>query len=402
MPEVRSAALHALALGAPLLELHLAGDLEGPEPASALVVFDRPPASWSPPAGFAWQPAGSIDIGDVSASIRPRVRRWIEEAGGLSSVPSLRAAWSRSGWLQRATEWIDDALATVGRARTGPVEQMRLWGISSVLRAPTREGGVWLKAAYPPFVSEPRTTRLVAQRFPDRVPVIVATNDAEGWTLLDDFGTSLVGEDRQGAVGVAAVGSLVSMQKGFAGDTDALRDGGAVSRPLDRLPDEVVAAFEHPIGPKPWRQDRDRRQAIVDQLRGAVDRLERLGVPDSLIHGDFHSWNVADVDGRPVIFDWTDTAVGSPLVDFATWVGWVKDPQERRELFEPWVASWSSVVPDAALRERHDDVLAVGAAYQVVGYVGIVRSLESELGSQVSGGAVSFANLLEEALASGS
>ena len=277
-------------------------------------------------------------------------------------------------------------------------------GVSTLLQAPTVEdGSIWLKAAYPPFAAEPRTTRMVAQRFPDRVPEIVATRIAEGWTLLSDFGTSLVGEDRNGAIGVAAIGSLAAMQQGFAADTHSLLSGGAVSRPLARLPDRVADAFGHPIAPKPWRQDPDRRHALVDPLRGAVDRVERSGVPDSLVHGDFHSWNVADVGGRPLIFDWTDTAVGNPLADFATWVGWVKDPQERRELFEPWVAAWSPVVPVGCAcgrrpRRRARDRRGIPGR-QLCGHRAAV---EPELGSQVSGGAVIFANLLEEALSSGS
>jgi Phosphotransferase enzyme family len=397
---LRAALLTQLGLDAPILELYRPGESAQEEPSSSLLVIEPIAVDRLLPVAHEWSSVHDVDLAAIPEVVRARAVQWLNEATGISPVPALRAAWSRPGWQARATQWIDEALATVGRARSAPVEQMRLWGISTLLRAPTRQGNVWLKAAYPPFAAEPRTTRLVAQWFPDRVPRIVATNDAEGWTLLDDFGTSLVGEDRHGAVGTAAIGSLVSMQKGFASAIDALLDGGAVSRPLARLPDQLADAFGHPIGPTPWRQHADQRRALVGRLRRAVDRVERLVVPDSLVHGDFHSWNVADVGGRPLIFDWTDTAVGNPLVDFATWVGWVKDPRERQELFEPWVAAWSPVVPEAALRERYDDVLAIGAAYQVASYVGIVRTLEPMLGSQVSGGAVSFANLIEEALSS--
>ena len=35
----------------------------------------------------------------------------------------------------------------------------------------------------------------------------------------------------------------------------------------------------------------------------------------SLVHGDFHSGNAALVDDRIVIIDWSDAAIGNPLVD---------------------------------------------------------------------------------------
>ena len=53
-------------------------------------------------------------------------------------------------------------------------------------------------------------------------------------------------------------------------------------------------------------------------MAGLPDRVAAVaacGVPDTLVHGDFHPGNVA---GRPddyVILDWGDSFVGHPLLD---------------------------------------------------------------------------------------
>ena len=41
------------------------------------------------------------------------------------------------------------------RHATGPVEQVRHWGISAVLRVPTDGGPVWVKEVFPVFAYEP-------------------------------------------------------------------------------------------------------------------------------------------------------------------------------------------------------------------------------------------------------
>ena len=62
------------------------------------------------------------------------------------------------------------------------------------------------------------------------------------------------------------------------------------------------------------------RGAVVDAVAAAVARVEALGLPESVVHGDFHSGNAAFVDGRIVIIDWSDAAIGNPAIDLVTWL----------------------------------------------------------------------------------
>jgi hypothetical protein len=107
---------------------------------------------------------------------------------------------------------------------------------------------------------------------------------------------------------------------------------------------------------------------------------------------------VALSDGRTVILDWSDAAIGSPLVDLATWTAWARAGGELEAATEAWLDAWSADVDVAALRERLDDVLVVGAAYQVISYDGICRALEPATRYTMAGGGANFLKRLEAGL----
>jgi fructosamine-3-kinase len=398
LPPGRRALAERFGVETPVLEVYVGGD-EDADPMPILFVLEAPSPGWMPPANLAWRAWESLDRVSLPVALAPRIAEWLDEMAGHKSLPSLRAAWSRPGWLHRITRWLDATLAASGRARIGPVEQIRLWGISALLRVDTDRGAVWVKAAYPHFAAEPGITRFLAERFPAALPRVLGVNEEDAWLALEDLGAETVGERRGEAAGLAAVRLLVQMQHELAASpADILRAGGA-DRPLDRLADDLQDAFAKELWPVEWEQSPERRAHLVEQVRKDASELAALGMPATLVHGDFHSNNVAVVDGRPVIFDWTDGALGHPLVDFATWVGYIDDPETRQVHWQVWVEAWSDVAPASELAARYHQVLALGSAYQVVSYAAILRALEPAARKPLADGASDFATLLHGAVA---
>ena len=86
-------------------------------------------------------------------------------------------------------------------------------------------------------------------------------------------------------------------------------------------------------------------EAIVEWARRAVDD-GALGFPDTLVRRRLHPHNVAVVDGRPVIFDWSDAAVGHPWSTSRYWNGWLADDADRGERgWRVFLDAWSDVCP---------------------------------------------------------
>jgi Ser/Thr protein kinase RdoA (MazF antagonist) len=141
--------------------------------------------------------------------------------------------------------------------------------------------------------------------------------------------------------------------------------------------------------------DRGRAEAVVAWVeRQAID-LERLGLPTTLVHGDFHAGNVARHQGRLVVFDWSDAVVGHPLMDAAAWIWEAPDEAALSTRWETWVDAWSSRIPASELRPRLDQVLGVGAAHQLISLDGILRAMEPALRHSLAWSAVAYAGVLD-------
>ena len=396
----------AWGLGAPVLETHPKWkEVAEGEPIPTLVLTEPARAEWTPPAGLAFSPVPATP-GDLPEPIRPRANELLAELRENRPPPELRPRWMRRGWFERASTWMRAATTDAGRPLTGDPRPFFLRGISALLRAPTDGPDLFLKAVFPPFHAEPILTRLLAERFPEAIPTVVAIESNEGWLIVEDIGSAWVGDvpeaDRPAALGRGAT-ALVAIQRAMALDDGALRtllDAGAPHRPLADLVASVAAA----IGPDGFGVGDggippERAGRVLEALATAVARVEAVGLPESVVHGDFHSGNAALVDDRIVIIDWSDAAISNPAIDLVTWVAWSGGRQREVDAAtDGWVDAWSGAVDGEALHAVIDDVLIVGAAYQIVSYDGIGRNLEPATRYTMTGGGDHFLKDLEAIL----
>jgi hypothetical protein len=387
----------------PILETHPKRKQVGEgEPIPVLVQTEPAEVGWTPPAGFSF---GAVPAAApaIPGSIQPRADELLAELRSDAVPPALRPRWSRGGWFERAASWMGSAAAGAGRPLTGDPRPFFLRGISALLRAPTVGPDLFLKAVFPPFHAEPVLTQLLAERFPATIPAVVAIQPDEGWLIVEDIGDAWVGDvpdaDRPAALARGAA-TLVALQRAMATDRPAIRtllEAGAPHRPLGGLVASVAAA----IGPDGFGVgdggiEEQRAERVVAALESAVDRVEALRLPESVVHGDFHSGNAALVDDRIVIIDWSDAAISSPAIDLVTWIAWSGDRQpEIDAAIDAWVDAWSEVVDGVALRAAIDEVLIVGAGYQIVSYDGIRRNLEPATRYTMTGGGDHFLKTLE-------
>lgn len=393
-----------LALRAPILETHPRSEgVPDGEPIPTLVTTEPAPDGWMPPAGFMFG-RSPVSLDGVPPAILPRAMELLDELGTGAPPPELRPRWARPGWRVRASAWMTQALADAGRPLRDAPRPFFLRGISALLRGSTDRGDVFLKAVFPPFHPEPVATRLLAGRFPGTVPNVIAIDADEGWLLIDDLAAPLVGELPAGqrTAGLrAGAHALVRMQRALVDDLAPFLAASCPRRPLAHLGDHLDAA----LGPRGVAHvegavSDERRNRAVKATRAAVDRVTDLGFPDTIVHGDFHAGNAALVDGRVVIIDWSDAAIGNPSIDLVTWLAWSKgEPDQQQAAIDAWIDAWAGPIDPAAVRAAIADILIVGAAYQVVSYDGIVRALEPATRYTMAGGASLYLERLEERLA---
>jgi aminoglycoside phosphotransferase (APT) family kinase protein len=122
-------------------------------------------------------------------------------------------------------------------------------------------------------------------------------------------------------------------------------------------------------------EDRRTLAAFVARLDDRLAALEGCGLPDTLVHGDFHPGNVRGGAQRLVLLDWGDCGVGHPLLDVPAFLDHVP-PEARGTVRAHWDDAWRSALPDAD-PERASRLLApVAAARQAVIYWRFLDGIE--------------------------
>src|SRR2546426_4518967 len=126
-------------------------------------------------------------------------------------IPPLRPPWARRGWFAETESWIKAQLARLNYTIVAPIEQVRTWGISCVLRVPTTTGNVYFKAIPTSFMQkdtaisssdtpgrlplffthEPMLIQSLAAWYPHNMPTVLAMEREQCWMLLAEFGTEL-------------------------------------------------------------------------------------------------------------------------------------------------------------------------------------------------------------------
>lgn len=282
-----------------------------------------------PPAG------GPVTyLAEVTAAPSVPVVRW--SADPLAEDPR-RQSWARPGGPADDLAWADRALAACGSPRMAPAEQVRTWNLSSIWRLPTAAGTVWLKVV-PPFLTPESSVLPVLD--PALAPTVVA---AEGpRVLLGD----VPGADRYDAPApllVRMVGLLVDLQVHWVPRAEELLRHGlpdwrgklstalaadALARTAPELDAATVATLHR----------------LVDGLDHRFAAVDSCGVPDSLVHGDFHPGNFRGVGDQLTLLDWGDCGVGHPLLDRSAFFARM-DMGSQQVVHAEWMRRWRAAVP---------------------------------------------------------
>ncbi|MFJ8430797.1 aminoglycoside phosphotransferase family protein [Kitasatospora sp. NPDC094019] len=269
------------------------------------------------------------------------------EVDALLGPAERRAGWATPAGLRAALDWAQRALTAAGRPVTGPAEQVRTWNLSGVFRLPTAAGPAWLKVIDPAFnASEAEAIALFGATGPALLPTVLAADPARGRVLLDD----VPGEDCWGpsAEEVAlAVTGLVTAQVALAADSRAASAGlpdrtpRAVAAAAPGLIDRLAATAEL------TGEELAAARALAARLPELAGELAACGLPETVVHGDFHPGNWRSDGSGLVVIDFADTCLGHPVTDGLRPRGFV-DGERWAQTAEEWARAWRERVPGCA------------------------------------------------------
>lgn len=261
----------------------------------------------------------------------------------------LRMAWAEPGGPKASLRW----------AGVESGVQQRTWNLSSVWRLDS----AWLKEAPPFLTHEPEVLAWLGKHVPDLVPRVLKA-DGSRMLLADVPGTDRYDAGPAEIAGMEA--DLFTIQRLAADHVDELLALGVPDwrgKPFtDRVAKTAEAYADQLTG-----EERGKLARLVDGLPERFAALADCGIPDSLVHGDFHPGNVRSDGVRRVILDWPDSVIGHPALDV-------------HGKKEPWVSLWRNEIPGCEPERALELKRPLGALRGAAIYAAFVQGIEPSEG----------------------
>jgi aminoglycoside/choline kinase family phosphotransferase len=238
----------------------------------------------------------------------------------------------------------------------------------------------WVSAPSRPHSAIPNTGR--------DVPDVLAAEPDQGWLLMRDFGGQPLGDLRDLAVWQQALTDWATIQRALAGDTARLFTLGCPDYRLETIFGDLAALLDRD---DLILLDRDdglsadevaQLRAQLPQLKADIAQLADYAVPASLVHCDFHPWNIQVNEGRIVYFDWADGCVSHPFFDLLRFLPIVErdfpdQPGAVDQLRDAYLDCWTDFADMAALREACTLAERLNNVQQAVYYGDLVDGIEA-------------------------
>ena len=288
------------------------------------------------------------------------------------AVHPNRVSWARPGGPAASLAWAADQLAQWGW-QPAVAAQQRTWNLSAIWRLDSPSGVAWLKQVPPFFAHEPTVLGWLAVNAPHSAPAVLAADATSGRMLL----AHVAGEDRhlaRPAELLALIDDLHGIQLRAVAQVDALLAAGVPDRRwpvLGRAIRDTVARYGPDLGSG---MDRLLR-ALVDGLDERCAAIDECGLPDTLVHGDFHPGNTRGDGTRRTLLDWGDSFVGHPAFDALRLVD-QQPPAAAAQLLQHWTERWRAGVPGCNPAEALELMAPVAALRAAVIYADFVDAIE--------------------------
>ena len=301
-------------------------------------------------------PGGAVSyVAEVTAQV-PAAVAW---HGRLDDHP-LRQPWARSGGPGADLSWASSELALHGLHMVAAPQQVRTWNLSSLWRLPVERETVWLKVVPPFFAHE---GRMLDRLRSGPVPSLIST-DGHRMILHEIPGADLYQASQPQLL--TMVSQLVGIQGAWPGRIDELLSLGLPDWRAPALARAIEGVVERTAGDLP-AHERTTLARFLDGLEARFTAVAESGIPDTLVHGDFHPGNHRGDGMDIVLLDWGDSGVGHPLLDQPAFMERVPSTSAAA-VRDRWHSAWREAIPGSDPERAAELLGPVATARQAVIY----------------------------------
>ncbi|MFZ6030184.1 MAG: SDR family NAD(P)-dependent oxidoreductase [Chloroflexota bacterium] len=323
-----------------------------------------------------------------SAEQQKAVAAWLSETQN-GQLPQERRPWARSGWFEEATAWIDEKLAAAGMERRGSIEQIRVWGVSCVLRVMTGNGRLYFRAVPAKSAHEPLLLQALAQHYPHHVPKLLAVDPQRRWVLMHEVQGQPLFQVANLHLWEEALRTFAQIQVELAQQAETLLAWGSPDRRIERLPAQLEAMLADTPTLQRGRfgglanSEIEQLHALGPAIKARCRQLAACPIPASLEHGDFHPGNIYQASEGPVFFDWGESSLSHPFFSFNALEYQIEHvlPDMRRErgrLLSAYLEPWLAYASAQQLAEIVEISRPLAALHAAINFYQLITSLEAD------------------------
>jgi len=331
------------------------------------------PADWTLPEGAIWVTHDTLD--DLPAEQKTVVDEWFQ---WQSDTNLIKTEWYRPGWFDKAAAWMEEQFDDRGILMTAPIEQVRSWERSAILRAQTSFGQYYFKALPSMFRHEPSLVKWLAFTYPDDFPKPLLVDGWRRWLLMPDYGSKTLDAVLDIDIWEAALRHFAELQNSLSVRISDLIGLGCPDRRLYRLAEAVepllMSSAESLSGSSIKFTDDEMvlLRARIPEFRQACADLAAYSIPPSLEHGDFWAGQVVINGDKSIFIDWSDCSVSHPF--FSLYFLTDADiqlpdvPNARERLRDAYLQLWSAYEPLPKLVEAYDLAMKLAPLHHILIY----------------------------------
>ena len=287
--------------------------------------------------------------------------------GSLADDP-FRQVFAKPGGPAADLAWARSIVDAQGLALTGAPVQIRTWHLSSIWKLPV-EGQTLVLKVVPPFAAPEGA--LLARLAGHAVPTLIG-HDGGRSLLAEIAGDDLYAAPLERLLAMAEL--LVELQRAWVGRADELITLGLRDRRGAALAAAISAVAQRNAHDLP-SEDRSALEGFVATLPQRLAEIDACGLPDGLVHGDFHPGNFRGDARMLTLLDWSDSYVGHPLLDLASFLGSIPNADAAR-VREHWLRLWREALPGSGPERAAALIAPVAAARQAVIYQEFLDAIE--------------------------
>lgn len=331
------------------------------------------PADWSVPEGAEWVAWDNLEA--IPTEQRGVIEEWIAWNKDSSLI---RTEWYRPGWFAKASAWMEEQFDDRGIMLTAPIEQIRSWERSAILRAETSFGRFYFKALPAMFRHEPVLVKWLAYTYPEAFPKPLLVDGWRRWLLMPEYGSQTLDTVLDIELWEAALRQYAELQISLSVRFNDLIGLGCPDWRLYTLVDAIEPLLMNPADKLSGTSLRLSGEEL-DGLRGRIPEFKQVcvdlgkyGIPVSLEHGDFWAGQVVINGDKCVFIDWSDSSVSHPFFSMYflqdTDIALPDVPNVRERLRDAYLKPWQAYEPLPKLIEAYDLAMKLAPLHHALIY----------------------------------